>query len=175
MYFSGKSKGVVEKMLRCLNHTGPFKYSRIFYVYQITLVLSHMNQVPLILQTNALGWLVSEVSFKHWDLGSIPRSPPFSISFCLMCSYAACILRSIMHPPSWSATCLMRWIWRSGSGVHHGHQSNAPHTIPEKSKRPPPDGPKFLNLPPKLGSTPPIGLHIIFFLFIFSIYLFYLF
>ena len=35
------------------------------------------------LQINALGWLVSEVSWNQWDLGSIPRSPPFLNIFWL--------------------------------------------------------------------------------------------
>ena len=159
----------------------------------IALVLSHMHQVPLILQTNALGWLVSEVSLKHWDLGSIPRSPPFSISFCLMCSYAACILRSTIQLHAlachMSQETNLKARMRGPSCIHH---LGAPHVSCDESedqdlestmdisqmlltqsqksqKRPPPDGLKFLNLPPKLGSTPPIGLHSIFFLFIFSI------
>ena len=57
-------------------------FAHFFSYLSMAYILSHINHVPVILQTNALGWLVDALSFEHWDLGSIPRSPPFSILFC---------------------------------------------------------------------------------------------
>ena len=76
-----------------------------FCFIPIVLVLFHMHQVPLILQRARLAQLVDALSFKHWDLGSIPRSPPFSILFCLICSYAACL--PVVHHASTIKACHM--------------------------------------------------------------------
>ena len=61
------------------------------FVIQITNFCSfYYDHIPLIWQRNALAGLVNDVSFKHWDLGSIPRSPIFPYNFCynvLLCSF----------------------------------------------------------------------------------------
>ena len=85
--------------------------------------------------------LVERALGKHWDLGSIPRSPPFLILFCFPYSYAACI-PGVHHTPNAKA-CQVSW--KIHLKVRMGGPGNTPvnaYARGQKSqKRPPINGP----------------------------------
>ena len=105
--FSGKTK---QPWRRCWGVSTILGHSNVrafFLCLPIALILSHINHVPLILQRNALGWLVDALSFKHWDLGSIPRSPIFPYIFFVTCSgghhsqrFTICLRQLVCHMSS---------------------------------------------------------------------------
>ena len=122
----------------------------------IAFVLSHMNQVPLILQTNALGWLVSEVSFKHWDLGSIPRSPYILHNFV---QYAfRCNSLPRVHHASNTLACHMSQEMNLKARIWNPPWTSVKRStrIIEKSKKAKNQWAKMLPIHLHLGQSPPM-------------------
>ena len=158
----------MEKKHAWLEFIGLFKVGARFYWFRpLTLVFSYNNCIPLGFWINALAQLVERNVCKHWDLGSIPRSPPFSILFCFPCSYAACLPG--VHHTSTIQACHMAQ--ETNLKVTNQGPGNTPVNAcargQKSQKRLAFHGPDCWKIPPKLGSTPPIGLHFIFHSFYF--------
>ena len=123
------------------------------------LFLSHMNQIPLIYQRTRLAQLVDALSLKHWDLGSIPRSPIFFNEFCF--HLISCSVRPGVHHTPTIQACHMAnnlnplaMIW----GAPYALVNEATRDY-QKSNRPPMIGPNCWPNTSKLGSTPPKCLY----------------
>ena len=127
------------------------------------------------IRINVLAQMAGCVFGKSWDLGSIPRSPPFLILFCFPCSYATCI-PGVHHTSTIQACHMsqninpMALIWR----IPYASVKCATR-IPEKSTRPPINGPDCWQFTSKIGVNTPhwFSFYFSFFLF-FLFYLFYL-
>ena len=65
----------------CL-YMGDSNCARIFLFISLTCVFLYNYCFPFTLQTRCLAQLVEDVYCKHWDLGSIPRSPHILNDFC---------------------------------------------------------------------------------------------
>ena len=108
--------------------------------------------------------LVGVLSYMHWDLGSIPRSPIFSIIFVITCSYAVCSWRPTMHTHAQACHLCMRIHLKAMNGgppctlVNHSIRNS------RKSKRPCILGPNFSNKTSLWVWIPPWFAH--FFIFI---------
>ena len=153
---------------------GWFKHWRPFFYYSTNACFfSFIDHRSLNKQSNTLGLMVAALSHKHWDLGSIPRSPPFSILFCFPGSYAACL-----------------------PGVHHASTIKACHMAQETNLKVGMRGPSYIsvnhahvtmksqpgqasmgqncsNIPPK-GPTNPPCLHFSLFFILSLIYFNYI-
>ena len=110
--------------------------------------------------------VVAALSHKHWDLGSIPRSPPFSILFCLICSYAACL--PMVHHASTIKACHMAQETNLKVRIWSPPWTSVKRStrIPEKSKGPSSNGPNCWEFTSNFGSTPLLFVSLSLFLFL---------
>ena len=99
-----------------------------FYYSTNACFFSFIDHLSLNKQSNTLGLLVAALSHKHWDLGSIPRSPPFSILFCFPYFCAAYL----------SGTTIQLYLWARHMSQEMNPRANTgspPCTLVSRSTR----------------------------------------
>ena len=98
---------------------------RVFSSHQHS--LTYLIHCPLWYQKDSVARLVKALAYRYWDLGSIPRSPPFSILFCFIYFHAASpsvvyhTLNAIACQMSQAMNLKARMKGPSYTSVNHAH------------------------------------------------------
>ena len=135
------------------------KLARDFVIHITNVCSFYNNHVPLTLQRNALAWLVAKVSCRHWDLGSIPRSPhTFHIFFLnvFLCSTSSKVHHARSHPGLPRAHEFQSKGYKRMSTIH---ASQPLHMQAQKVKKALHSWARFLTKNLLLGPDTPHGLH----------------
>ena len=143
------------------------KLARDFVIHITNVCSFYNNHVPLTLQRNALAWLVAKVSCRHWDLGSIPRSPTYFMFFLLTCFHALHAPKSILRPPTSACHALrithpMAMEWTPGYAL----VNQRTHKL-ESQRRPCVLMGQIAPIHLLNGPDTPYGLHLFFYLIFF--------
>ena len=137
----------------------------------LSVVLCYVIRLPIPIQRARIAQMVGHTLGKRWDLGSLPRSPTYSIYFVLTCFHA-------VHAPGPTMQLHIFACHAPNNSNPKARMDSPPWTLvntsthkSEKSKRPHSNGLNCCKLTSKIGSTPPY-VCIFFPLFILFFYLF---